>query len=290
MKYLATAFFLLTMMTITVSCSKDDGDNVSKNSSDPRGKGDDDDQAEKNNKGDKSDIYNVGQYEYYGTWKINDSTVVADNFDWLSYDYIRQFPHKADILCYDPFSNYITFNTESEPYIGFGEFPIKALIHKWFPQLDIAYIIFSYPTYDIYDTPMEPQSEIYAFLHKIFQEYKEEGEEDVYRAFRSTFISPSGMSENTLYYELNSLKTSVYRHYTFVVTTKDDDYFGLSFNIYAPGNSLLFYDRQTEMIILSLFMPSVDVIGKDGTRTTERLSPEYTITFTSNKIKKHVGN
>ena len=71
MKYLATAFFLLTMMMITVSCSKDDGNNVSTNSSAPREKGEKDDQGEKNNKGNKNDIPGVKYYFDNGSNILN---------------------------------------------------------------------------------------------------------------------------------------------------------------------------------------------------------------------------
>lgn len=142
MKYLATAFFLLTMMMITVSCSKDDGNNVSTNSSAPREKGEKDDQGEKNNKGNKNDIYNVGQYEYYGTWKINDSTVVADDFGWLWYEYCSQIPDSY-IDPYHPNSFGICFSTQIDPYVSYQEFPIKPLVHHFFPEADIAHVVFA---------------------------------------------------------------------------------------------------------------------------------------------------
>ena len=283
MKYFATAFFLLTMMTITVSCSKDDNDNVSRNSSAPDEKGDNNNQAEGNNKGNKSDIYNVGQYEYYGTWKINDSTVVADNFDWLWYEYRSQIsnsyiePYQTNSL-----SNSTCFSTQIDPYVSYQEFPIKPLVHHFFPEADIAHVV--------YATQISELPDKWDILFNITHQYEIEGDESANSAFLLSWLSPTGHSDNALYYELKGSDASAYAHFTVVVTTKDEDYFGLSFNI-VPRKSLLIFDRQTEMITLSLNMPSIDIIDKNFTRTTRQLSQEYTITYNSNKIIHHyVGN
>lgn len=283
MKYLATAFFLLTMMMITVSCSKDDGNNVSTNSSAPREKGEKDDQGEKNNKGNKNDIYNVGQYEYYGTWKINDSTVVADDFGWLWYEYCSQIPDSY-IDPYHPNSFGICFSTQIDPYVSYQEFPIKPLVHHFFPEADIAHVVFA--------TQISggPSMDKWTILFNITHQYEIEGDESANSAFLLSWLNPTGHSDNALYYELIGSDASAYIHFTVVVTTKDEDYFGLSFNI-VPHKSLLVFDRQTEMITFSLNMPSIDIIDKDFTRTTRQLSPEYTITYNSHKIIRHnVGN
>lgn len=298
MKKLVIAISLLAMMSIVVSCSKDDdGNDISKNSYDPGPQGEKGDQGEKGEKGDNGAVYNVGGYEYSGTWKVNDSTVVADDLYWLTHEYCSQDSLSIYSDPYDPLNktNYVWFNTSAQPSISFGEFPIKQLIHDLLPEIDIAHIIWFYGFVDVNFYKNSPKFAKEVFLSNIVYQYLKEGDNDALGAFIESHVSPSGMSDKTLYYELNydyNTQTSYYRHYTVVVTTKDGDYFGLSFNINAyPLCSILAYDRQTEMITLSLFMPSIDIIYKDGTRTTERLYPEYMITFTSNKIINHyVGN
>lgn len=298
MKKFAFLITLLAMMSIAVSCSKDDDDdNISKNSKDTSEQDDQRPQGEKGEKGDNGAVYNVGRYEYSGTWKVNDSTVVADDLYWLIHEYYSQDSLSIYLDTYDPLNktNYIWFNTEAEPSIGFGEFPIKQLIHNILPEIDIAHIMWLYGIVDVNFYKDSPKFEKEVFMSNIVYQYLKEGDNDALVPFVESHISPSGMSDKTLYYELNydyNTQTTYYRHYTVVVTTKDGDYFGLSFNINAyPLCSILAYDRQTEMITLSLCMQSIDIIYKDGTRINERLYPEYMITFISNKIIRHyVGN
>lgn len=273
MKKFAFLITLLAMMSIAVSCSKDDdGDNISKNSMDI---------------GKEGNIYNAGKYEYFGTWKINGSAVVPDHLLGLlieSMSYIQNIDREFDYQPNSEGSSITTYITD-DPRVSFDEFPIKRLVHSLFPEIDIACIVINYPM-----TGYHTLTDQWVFMEKINDQYRKEGDQSVKGGFLLSYLIPVGLSENTIYYELKSSDSSAYSHFTIVVTTKDENYFGLSFNL-VPRKSVLVYDIQTEMVSLSLNMPSIDIINKDFTRTTRHLSPEYTITYNSNKVASHyVGN
>ena len=304
MKKFAIAMSLLAMMTLTVSCTKDSDakDGISKNFTDcykpepgdgqdrpdgsPQGEKGTNPPGEKADNGCTNSVYDVPKHYYYGTWKINDADVEADNFLWLWCEYGYQLPDLLEKPTYDPNNtyNYIEFNAAGfgEYIVSFYEFPIKQLILDVLPETDIAALFF-------YHTAGGEFNEIENFWHTIYIQYREE-EGDRYRFYgwRTPSMNPIGLSENALYYEIKGPETSVYERFVVVIMTKDGDYFGVSFNV-VYHKSILVYDRQSEMISLSIKIASIDIIDKDGTRTTRNLNPEYTVTFTSNAIKDKIN-
>lgn len=306
MKKFTIVMSLLAMMMLTVSCTKDSDakDDISKNFTDfskpesgdrqdqPGGKGDTGPQGEKadNDNGDRYGVYNIGQYYYFGTWRINDAVVEPDILPDLWNEYLSQRFNSNPNKPYYPSGeyNYVCLKTSSEGsyMISFSEFPIKQIIHDILPEIDIAYI-----TYNAYSSLYSVEQDK---LNVIAYYYTEkEGVESVSEDF-SIFLNPSGQSENALYFEFRGSDKSTYIHLPVVVTTRDGVYLGISFNV-VSRKSILVYDRQTGMITLSLMISSIDKYEKTG-KTTQVLNMDnhhkYTVTFTSNakKDKINLGN
>ena len=302
MKKFTIAMSLLAMMMLTVSCTKDSDaeDDISKNFTDcykpesgdgqdqPDGKDDTGPQGEKGEKADNgytNSVYDVPKHYYYGTWKINDADVEPDLFPYLWNRYwCQRLSQEID----EPYLlngfeyNFVLFNTRvlGGYSVCFNEFPIQTIIHDIFPETDITNIIFNSDSYKINNKPITTEEQ--TFLNRLFYQYSQESIANIIWHREAVLLNLTGQSDNALYFEMRGY------HFIIVVTTKDNDYFGLSFNI-VPQKSILVYDRQSEMISLSIKIASIDIVDKDGTKTTRNLNPEYTVTFTSNAIKDKIN-
>ena len=216
--------------------------------------------------------------KYTGSWWMNDERTEADNIFYLEYEKISQMPN---VIYYNKNVNpsYVDFHYNSQQttiYIGFYEFPFKAIARQLFPDIEIAYLTIKTQV----GVPFDPEEKLYS---NICHEAENSGDNDIC-LFYSMSWEILGYTENALYYNYHPTVGMAYIRMPYVVTTKDGNYFAMVLDI-LPDKSTVSVDIAPKTISCNIIIRQIEIYDKDMQKSIRSLDQDIKLTFISTEKK-----